>query len=145
MTKQNEVQVQITKELQDTLLLNPKIKTVFFDRNGKHYFYAHKIQLHHVDEYNVSSGIEEVLACPGARRGLIKVNHKVNGKPVLKDALVNISCEQVVLQMSREQILAEKPVYKSTSEKEQLEILRRAAEIAKGGNYDALMDKLKMI
>ena len=141
----NENKPAISKELQETVKCNPLIKEVYFDRNGKAYFTKHNIEVHTADEFGVSIGSDNIEACPGAKRGLIKVHHFRSGRKELVDAFVNISAEPVTYTMTRKEVMESTPTATDLSEKKQLEILKQASEIAKSGNYDTLLSKLKTV
>lgn len=134
--------VQITRSLQETVRENPNIKEVYFNEEGGHYFNKHTIDLHEIDGNNVSQGTTKVECLPGAVKGLVKVGRKVNGRVELKDALANVEYEPIAATMSREEVLSADAVSDILTEKQKLEILTRASEIAKGQDFQGLLDKI---
>lgn len=133
---------KITKELQDLVRKNTKIKKVFFDDAGKHYFMAHKITVHEVDNDGFSTGSKEVESLPGAKKEAIKII--VDGrKGKVIDKFVNVHFTPVYSEMTREQILLAKPMLQSMTDDEKLEILSKASAIAKDDNFQDLLKKMK--
>lgn len=134
---------QITIGLQNALRLNPNIKKVYFSEEGDHYFKAHEVEIHEVDQVeNRSTGIKKVMALPGVKQAPIKIARIVNRRTVWQDKLVNVSYEPVAAEFTREEILKAPAVTDKKSEAEKLEILRQAAEIAKGDDIQGLLDKI---
>lgn len=142
MAKKN-AEFQITTELQETLKKNPKIKEVYFNEEGEHFFNKHTVMVHSVDEESgFSTGTQEVQSLPGVVRGLIKVPVHINKRKEMKDALVNVSYEPIAATFSREDVLNSKAVSKILNEKEQLAILSQAANILKGKDIQEFVEKL---
>lgn len=150
-----KLDVTITKELQDTVKLHDGkgdgkhrlIKEVYFDENGNHYFNKFKVMLHTVNEDSFSTGSKEV-ECLGTTQSIVHFQTKSTAGKVLstRDVKVITSVKEIYATISREDILAVKnPVSKPKSEKEKLEILKAAAEIAKSEDFEGLMERLKTV
>jgi hypothetical protein len=147
-----KLDVTITKELQDTVKLHDGkgngmhrlIKEVYFDENGNHYFNKHKVNLVSVDDAGFNTGSKEV-ECLGSKSSIVHFqNRNTAGKVIAtKDVKCITEITEIYATVSREDILTAKAVSKPKSQKEQLEILKAAAEIAKGDNFEELMGKLK--
>lgn len=134
--------IKITKELQALVKKNTKIKKIFFDADGNHYFMAHKITVHEVDGDGFSTKSKEVESLPGAKKEAVKII--VDGrKGKVIDKFVNVHFTPVDYEMTREQVLSAKPTVQSMSDDEKLEILTKASAIAKDDNFQELLKKIK--
>ena len=134
---------RVTKGLQDALKKNPLIENVYFNEEGEHYFMKHKIKLHKTNSLNQVVSIDEVECLPGAKMEIVMLKQIVNGGVQWKPARRNTSCVFVAAEFSREDILNATPVSDIKTEKEKLEILQAAAEIAKNDDIEGLLKKLK--
>lgn len=133
---------KITKELQDLVFKNTKIKNIYFDAEGKHYFTAHKIIVHEVDNDGFSTKAKEVECLPGAKKEAVKI--VIDGrKGKVIDKFVNVHYTPVYSEMTRAQILAAKPTTASMTDDEKLEVLAKASAIAKDDGFQELLKKLK--
>lgn len=147
-----KLDVTISKDLQDTVRQHdgkgngqhPLISEVYFDIDGRHYFNKFKVTVHKVDENSVSTGTKEV-ECLGSKSNIVHLVSRKPGGQVLSTRDIKAVTEviEIYATVSREDILSAKAVNKPKSQKEQLEILRQAAEIAKAGNYTELIEKLQ--
>jgi len=134
---------QITRALQNTLLANPKIKEVYFNEDGDFFFQKFKLEVHEIDEETgMSKGSQHVETLPGAVKGLVKIKTVINRIPTYKDAFVNIAYNPIAITLTRDEILASQAVSDRKTEKEKLEILTAAAEIAKSSDFQDLLNKI---
>ena len=133
----SKTDIQVTKDLQDTVRSHPNIQEVYFDSEGNHYFQKHKIILHEDDGEGVSKGSKEVEALPGSKMGILKV--KQGNSKQLRDQRVNVECNEIAVTMTRSEVLKAKAVERKMSDKEQLEILKKASEIANSAGFERLM------
>lgn len=140
-SKQSEFRV--TKQLQNTLRANPLIKTVYFSEEGDYFFSKYRIKVHETNERNETTDVKEVESLPGAKLGVVMVKTYANGVMTWKAARKNVSYNPVAVEFSREEILGATPVMDSRTEKEKLEILQAAAEIAKDSDIQSLLAKIK--
>jgi hypothetical protein len=133
----------ITKALQETVRADKNIKKVYFSEEGEHYFHAHEIDVHAVDEETGhSTGTTKVKALPGVKQSPVKVKTVVNRIPVWKDKMVNKQYQPVAAEFTREEILAAKAVADSKTEAEKLEIIRQAQELMKDDEFVSKLGKL---
>lgn len=142
MAKETKSDFKVTKSLQETVSANKLIKEVYFDEEGNHYFNKHKVKVHEVDENSISQSVVEVESLPGCVKTAVKIKSMLNGKPTLVDSLQNTKYRPIAATFSREEILSAQAVAEKISEKEKLEILRKAAEIAKNDDIEGLLKKI---
>lgn len=133
----------ITKDLQDTVKNNPKIKEVYFDEQGNHSFHKHIVELHEVDDHNFSTKVTKVESMPGSRLGVVKIKYPTNNGVKIVDKRVNVAVNPVAITVTREEILAAQAVRNPRTEKEKIEILQAAKEIADAGEFENLFKKIK--
>jgi hypothetical protein len=133
---------QITRSLQETVRKNKNIKEVHFNENGDHFFKKHEIEIHQINDENESKGVKKVWSLPGVVRQPVKVKVKENRKDVLKDKMVNVKYEPIAASFTREEILTATAVGDKKTEAQKIEILRQAAEIAKGDDIQGLLNKI---
>lgn len=133
---------KITRELQDVLKKNPLIEAVYFTHEGDHYLNKHKTTIHKTNDANQSIGIEEV-ECVQANQSIIFIPKKVNGGIQWVAARRNTSYKAIEKVLNREEVLKAQPVASAMSEREKLDVLTKAAEIARGDDFESLMKKLK--
>lgn len=132
--------LEVTKDLQETVKKNKNIQNIYFDEMGNHYFNTHEVEVHDVDDRGFSKSAKKVTALPGVKFGIAKVKNAM-GKII--DKRVNVEYTPVAAEFTREEILSAKPVANARTEKEKLEIMSAASEIAKGGDFEDLMKKFK--
>jgi hypothetical protein len=139
-TKQSDF--RITKALQQTLEKNKLLKEVYFSEEGEHYFSKYTIKVYETNEMNQTTDIKTVESLPGAKMGVVMVQTVLNGVQTWKPARKNISYNPVAATFTRDEVLKAIPVSDIKTEKEKLEILRAAAEIAKDDNIQDLLNKI---
>ena len=137
-----QTEFQLTRAIQDVVKKEKRIKNVFFDEFGNVYFTKHEVTVHEIDENGYSVKASKVDALPGVTMGLCKLKDP-SKRNAFKDAKVCVGYKAIAFTMTREEALAATPVSNKKTEKEKLEILAAAAEIAKGGDFDSLMEKIK--
>lgn len=117
--------MKVSKELQKTVEANPRIKEVYFDENNNHFFRKHTCTVHEDNGHGASAGSKEV-ECLGTADGILKVK-QANG--VILDKKVHTKFIAIKETMSREEVLTAIPVLKELTDKEENDILSKAAEI----------------
>lgn len=119
--------MQITKELQNTVKNHPLIKKVYFDEEGNHFFNVHEVEIHQVDENNVSTGTKKVKSLPGVIMGTVKLRKKVSGHgDQIIPTRVNVRHIPVEEEMTREEILAARPNSDGLSNSDKIKFLEQA-------------------
>lgn len=133
---------KVTKELQDLVRKNTKIKEVYFDKDDNHFFSMHQIEVHETDGDGYSKKVTKVDALPGVKKEAVKIiTDPKRGKVI--DKMVNTEYVPVHSKMSREQILKATPALRSMSDTEKLDILAKASAIAKEEGFQELLKTLK--
>ncbi|MDE3023587.1 MAG: hypothetical protein KGI54_17340, partial [Pseudomonadota bacterium] len=102
------------------------------------------VKLHEVDDSGNVTKVKDV-ECLGSTETIVHIIQKgVGGKVTgVKDMKAVTSVIEIYSSYTRDEILNAKAVSKPKSEKEKLEILKAASEIAKEGGFEELMEKLK--
>lgn len=141
MAQETKTKIRITKGLQDVVSKNKLIKEVYFNEEGSYYLNKHTVDIYETDEHSQTTGIKTV-DCLQAFLGVVMVSERANGVLIWKAKKKNISYMPIHSTLSRKEILEAVPVSDTRTEKEKLEILRAAAEIAKDSDIQGLLDKI---
>lgn len=118
--------MKVSKELQNTVKANPLIQEVYFDEDGNHFFRKHKATIYTDNGHGLSEKAGKEVDCLGTKDGILKIKQP-NG--VVIDKKVHTSYIAIKETMSREDLLNAVPVLKELSDKEENDILAKAAEI----------------
>lgn len=128
----------VTKELQEALKMDEKIKEVFFDDKGDFHFHKHKVLVHsHKD--GISTGAKEVEALPGSKRSILKIKSK-DGRKVI-DKQVNVSFTPIAEVMTREQVLSAKVSGLTMEQEESILAQAEAIKLQRAGKKETKKDK----
>ena len=100
----------ISQALKDTVRNNKHIKNVYFNEAGDHFFSAHEIEVHKVDDDGVSIEVKKVKSLPGAKLGIVKIKEKTRLGMNLISKKVNVEYVPIDKTMTREEILSCKSV-----------------------------------